>query len=86
MNNINRKIVSTKVTKEVLVLVSNEDIAIGTSDVTDLNTFHISERHTDVTAYTLSEKLVIILSQATKTLKKTTQKFLCSVVIMLARR
>ena len=75
-----------KVTKEEPVFVRNKEQDIGNSDVPDLNTFHISERHTDVTAYTLSEKLVIILSQATKTLKKTTQKFLCSVVIMLARR
>ena len=55
MNNINRKIVSTKVTKEVLVLVSNEDIAIGTSDVTDLNTFQSSERHKYSIAYDFSE-------------------------------
>ena len=54
MNNINREIASTKVTKGVLVMVRNEDIDIGTSDVTDLNTFYISERHTDFTAYDLN--------------------------------
>ena len=37
-----------KVTKEVLVLIKNEEQDIGTSDVPNLKTFHISERHTDL--------------------------------------
>ena len=74
-----------KVTKEFLVLVRNEEQDIETSDVPDLKTFQSSERHTYDTAYGLIEQWGISLSQATITLKKTMQKFLCSTVIMLAR-
>ena len=45
-----------EVNKEVMVLIRNEDIYIGTSYVTGLNTFHISERNTYVTAYYFSER------------------------------
>ena len=65
------------------VLGRNEERDIGTLDVPDLKTFHISECHTDVTAYDLSEQWGIILSQDTRTLNKTTKKFLCSAVIPL---
>ena len=47
---------SLKVTKEVPVIVRNEEQYIGTSDVPDIKTFQISERHTDVTAYDFSEQ------------------------------
>ena len=86
MNKMNRRIASMKVTKEVPVLVSNEEQYIGTSDVPYLKTFQISECHTDVTAYALSERWVISLAQATITLKKTTQKFLRIAVLPLASR
>ena len=39
-----------------MVLVRNEDIDIGTSDVTDLNILQRSERHTDITVYYLSNQ------------------------------
>ena len=68
------------------MLVCNEDIDIGTSYVTHLKTFQISDYHTDVTAYDLSEKWGIKLAQATKKLNKTTFKFLLSGVIKLSRR
>ena len=85
INKTNRKIVSLKATKEVLVIVRKKERDIGTSDVPDLKTFQSSEHHTDVSAYDLSERWGISLSQATITLKKTMQKFLCSTVIPLAR-
>ena len=73
-------------TKEVPVLVSNEEIDIETSDVPDLNSFQISERHTYVNAYDLSERRGVILSQATIKLKNNMHKFLRSVIISLDRR
>ena len=73
-------------TKEGPVLVRNEERYIGNSDVPDLKTFQISEHHIDVTAYYLSEKWVIILSQDNRTLKKTTQKFFRRAVLLLDRR
>ena len=75
-----------KVIKEVLVLVRNRERHIGTSDVPYLNIFHSSDRHTDVTTYDLSDQWGIRLSQANRTLKNNTQKFLHSSVIQLARR
>ena len=83
---MDRKISSMKVTQEVPVLIRNEELDIGTSDVPDLKTSQSSERHTDVTAYDLSERWGISLAQSTITLKNTTQKFLPSAVIPLARR
>ena len=73
-------------TKEVPMIVRHENIDIGTSDVPDLKTFHISDLHTDFTAYDLSEQWDIKLSQATRTLKKTMKKFLLSVVLPFASR
>ena len=75
-----------KVTKEVTVLIMNEYIEIGTSDVPDIKNLQISEHHIDVTAYDLSERWGISLAQSTITLKNITQKFLPSAVIPLARR
>ena len=60
-----------------------EEIDIGTSYVPYLKTFQILDHHTYVTAYDLSERCVLRLSQATRKHKKTTHKFLCSAVIML---
>ena len=77
---------SMKVTKEFPVLVNNEEIYIGNSDVPDIKTFHNSERHTYTTAYDLSERWGISLAQATKTINKTMQKLFCSAVIPLASR
>ena len=68
------------------MLVRNEERDIATSDITDLNILQSSERHTDVTTYDLSDLWAINLSQATRTLKKTTEKFLHSAVIPMDRR
>ena len=48
------KIASMKATKEVPVLVRNEDQDIGISDLPDIKTFQSSERHIYVTLYDLS--------------------------------
>ena len=64
-----------------MVLVRNEDIDIGTSDVTDLNILQISERHTDITVYYLSNQWGIWLAQYTRTLNNATQMFLHSTVL-----
>ena len=69
-----------KVTKEVPVIVRNEEINIGTSSVPYLETLLISERHTDVTTYDLSELWGILLSQ------NNMKKFLSSSAFMLNRR
>ena len=74
-----------KVTKEVLVLIKNEEQDIGTSDVPNLKTFQISERHTDFAAYYLRGQWGIILSQATITINNNTKIFLCNAVIPLDR-
>ena len=68
------------------VLVRDEEINIGTSYVPYIKTFQISECHTEVTTYDLSDIWGISLSQATRTLKKTMQKFLRSAFLPLARR
>ena len=65
-----------------MVLVINEDMDIGTSDVIGVNTFQFSEIHTVVNAYNFSDKWGIRLVQATKTLKNNTktsfvEMFLC---------
>ena len=73
-------------TKEITVLVSNEEINIAISDVPDFNSFQISNCHIDATTHGLSEQYDIILDQATLILKKTTYNLLPSTVIMLVRR
>ena len=75
-----------KVTKEEPVIVRNEGQDIGTLNVPEIKNFQISYRHKYVTAYDLSEIWGIVLAQATRTIKKTNQKFLRSAVLMLARR
>ena len=66
--------------------VERPDIDTGATDVAIPNTFQSSERHSDVTAQTLSDHWGISLGTATKTLKKTTQRFLRSAILPLARR
>ena len=82
---MNIKIDSTKVMKEVLVIVGNLEIDIDTSYVAYLKTFHISPHQTYVTAYDLIEIWGMSLYQYTRTLKNTTQKFLHSSVLPLDR-
>ena len=59
---------------------------LGKSDVPYTHAFQSSDRNTDVTAQDLSERWGISVPAATKTLKKTTQKFLRSAVLPLSRR
>ena len=70
MKNKNINIASMEVTKELMVLVRDEDRDIGTSDVPDLKTFQSSGRHTYVTTYDLSEQWGIRLSQDTRKIKR----------------
>ena len=72
-----------KVTKEVPMLVRNEQIYIGTSDVLDLKNFQRSEHRIDVTTFYFSNIWGISLAQATITLKYTAHKFLRGAVILL---
>ena len=58
----------------------------GNSDVPNTHTFQSSYRHSDVTAQYLSECWGISISTAANTLKKATQKFLRSAVLLLSRR
>ena len=67
-------------------LTRDEDIDTGATDVTLPSTFQSSERHTDVSPQALSERWGIGIGAATKTLSKTTQKFLRSAVLPLSRR
>ena len=46
------------------------------NDVNELSTFESSDRHTDVTASDLSQRWLIPIATASKTLKETTQIFL----------
>ena len=68
------------------VLIRNEEIYIGTSEVPYLKTFHRSESHTEDTTYYFSGRWGIRLSQATRKLKKTTQMFLRSAFLPFERK
>ena len=60
--------------------VRNEEIDIETSDELYLKNFQRSESHTYFNSCDFSEMWVTSLSQATRTLKNTAHKFLCSAV------
>jgi hypothetical protein len=79
LNSTGRRITGMK-------LVRDDTTDTGTTDVPDTNAFHSSGRHSDVSPDSLSEKWCISLKAATKTLKKTTQRFLRSAVLPLSRR
>ena len=55
-------------------------------DVPSARTFQSKERHATVTSSDLSERWYIGLGQATQTLKVTTQRFMRSAILLLARR
>ena len=76
-------ILSEKVEKP---LAKSDNIDTGTSDVQPSHTFVSSERHSDVSPQQLSERWGIGLKAAQATIKKTTQRFLCSAVLPLSRR
>ena len=68
------------------MLVINEGIDIGTSDVPYLKTLKSSENHTYAIAYDFSDQWSINLAKNTRTIKKNTQKLLCRTVLPLASR
>ena len=90
LESINRGIASLKrMPREEIdddPLTRDASIDPGKSDIPLMNTFHSSERHSDVAPHSLSERWGISLVTATKTLKQTTQKFLRSAVLPLSRR
>ena len=55
-------------------------------DVPSAQTFQSKERHSTVTPSDFSERSYIGLGQATQTLKVTTQRLMCSAILLLARR
>ena len=61
-------------------------IDIGKYDVPQLKIFESKSCHNNVTPGDLSERWIISIKQATETLKKTTQRFICSSVLPLDRR
>ena len=61
-------------------------MAASTQDVPTVPTFQSKSRHSDVTATDLSERWCISLFQAKETLKRTTQRFIRSAILPLARR
>ena len=87
LNRITRCIASMKViTSPRDNQLRRPNIDSGTSDVPVPSAFSSSERHSDVTPQALSERWGISIAMATKTLQKTTQKFLRSAVLPLSRR
>ena len=83
---IQKKIASMSVAMNVFAVFKAEAEEKREQDIPILNTFQSSERHTDVTASDLSERWGISIAQATKTLEKTTQRFLRSAILPLVRR
>ena len=75
---------SMMLTKEIPMLVRNQQIDIETSDVSNIKNLQSSERNTDVMAHDLSEQQGIIFYQYNITLKKNIHKFLHSAVLLLA--
>ena len=69
-----------------ITLLRDENIDSGKTDLPNTNTFVSTNRHCDVMAYDLSERWGISLKAAINTLKKTTQRFLRSAVLLLSRR
>ena len=58
----------------------------SSTDTPLTSTFQSSDRHSDVSPESLSERWGISINTASKTLKKTTQRFLRSAILPLARR
>ena len=77
---------SLNVASSAQSLQRDADIESGTTDAPDLFTFQSSDRHSDVSPQQLSERWGISLNTASKTLKKTTQKFLRCAILPLSRR
>ena len=92
LNNIQRRISSLNQVKPInststgQSLQRDASIDPGTSDVPLLPTFQSSGRHSDVTPQQLSERWGISINIASKTLQKTTQRFLRCAILPLSRR
>ena len=68
------------------VLVRDDQLDSGKSDVPSSNTVSSSEGHSNVTPQDLIEIWGISLSISSMPLQNTTQKFLCSDILPLARK
>ena len=68
------------------ILVRDNELDSGKSDMPASNTLSSSDRKSDVTPQELSERWGIRLSTAYKTFHNTTQKFMCITILPLARR
>ena len=93
LENINRgvaslnKVISEETSEKTnSPLIRDESIDPGKSDVPLMKSFQSTERHTDVSPESLSERWNINIATAINTLKRTTQKFLRSAVLPLSRR
>ena len=89
LNSIKRRICSMSKIPESKIpktLTRDNNIDPGQTDAAIPSTFQSSDRHSDVTPQSLSERWGISLAAASKTLKKTTQRFTRSAVLPLGRR
>ena len=87
LSTVTRKIASMQVTKESkLDLINSTEPVSKNTDVKELHTFQSSSRHSDAIPQDLSERWFISISQATQTLKNTTQNLLRSAMLPLSRR
>ena len=84
LDSIKRSICSMSIIPESLT--RDNAIDPGTTDAPIPSTFQSSDRHSDVTPQSLSERWGISLATASKTLKNTTQRFSRSAVLPLGRR
>ena len=83
----NRNISSMKKVEPLdTALRKNEHSEISSNDVPEMKTFSITDRHTYVSPEDLSNRWFIIIEQDRRTLSKTTQRFMRSAILPLARR
>ena len=85
LGNIQRRISSMSTVFEK-VLTHDDNVTPGQTNAPLPPTFQSSERHSDVSPESLSEKWCISLETAQKILYKTTQRFLHSAILPLGRR
>ena len=64
----------------------SKSLDIGDTDLPYPSVFQSSSRHSDVSPEDLSERWYISIKTAEKTIKNTTQRFLCSAILPLSRR
>ena len=66
--------------------LTRPEVNSGIIDVPLTSTFQSSDHHTDVSPQDLSKHWCISIPTAIKTLKNTTQRYLCSAILPLSRR